>query len=128
MFGSNPYNAYKQNSVGMASKEQLLLMLLDGAVKSAKLSKLAIQNRNIEKAHRELTRIQDIFTELLETLDVSVGGFTNDLVRLYTFCKDKAFEANIKKDAKIVDDLIPVIEDIRDMWYAVHEELKKSNR
>lgn len=126
MFGSNPYNAYKQNSVGMASKEQLLLMLLDGAVKSAKLSKLAIQNKNIEKAHRELTRVQDIFTELLETLDMSAGDFTEDLVKLYTFCKDKAFESNIKKDVSVVEELIPVIEDIRDMWYAVNEELKKS--
>ena len=126
MFGSNPYNAYKQNSVGMASKEQLLLMLLDGAVKSAKLSKLAIQNKNIEKAHRELTRVQDIFTELLETLDMSAGDFTEDLVKLYTFCKDKAFESNIKKDVSVVEELIPVTEDIRDMWYAVHEELKKS--
>ena len=33
---SNAYNTYKNNSVNYASKEQLLLMLLDGAVKYAK--------------------------------------------------------------------------------------------
>ena len=32
MYNGNPYNAYKQNTVKMASKEQLLLMLVDGAV------------------------------------------------------------------------------------------------
>lgn len=110
----------------MASKEQLLLMLLDGAVKSAKLSKLAIQNKNIDKAHRELSRVQDIFTELLDSLDVTAGDFTGDLVKLYTFCKDKSFEANIKKDSDLVGELITVIEDIRDMWYAVYEELKRT--
>lgn len=125
MFGNNPYDTYKQNNIKMASKEQLLLMLLDGAVKSAKLSKLAIQNKNMEKAHRELMRVQNIFTELLTTLDRDAGDFTEDLVRIYTFCKDKIYEANIKKDVAIIEEVLPVIEDVRDMWYAVNEELKK---
>ena len=33
MYRANPFNIYKQNSVNMASSQQLLLMLLDGAVK-----------------------------------------------------------------------------------------------
>ena len=36
------YNAYKNNSVNYASKEQLLLMLVDGAVKYAKIGRVAI--------------------------------------------------------------------------------------
>ena len=39
----NAYGVYKNNSVNFASKEQMLLMLLDGAVKFAKRGKLAIQ-------------------------------------------------------------------------------------
>ena len=39
MYTANPYNAYKQNSVNMASKEKLLLMLLDGAVKYTKIAR-----------------------------------------------------------------------------------------
>ena len=42
MYNGNPYNAYKQNTVKMASKEQLLLMLVDGAVKYNKIARLAI--------------------------------------------------------------------------------------
>ncbi|NSB32901.1 flagellin-specific chaperone FliS [Clostridium saccharoperbutylacetonicum] len=33
----NAYNVYKSNSVNYASKEQLLLMLVEGAVKFAKI-------------------------------------------------------------------------------------------
>ncbi len=45
MYASNPYNAYKQNSVNMASKEQLLLMLVDGAVKYTKVARIAIEKK-----------------------------------------------------------------------------------
>ena len=37
MASSNPYNAYKQNSVKMASKQQLLLMLVDVQLNILKL-------------------------------------------------------------------------------------------
>ena len=47
MASSNPYNAYKQNSVKMASKQQLLLMLVDGAVKYTKIARLAIEKKDI---------------------------------------------------------------------------------
>ena len=56
MYTANPYNAYKQNSVNMASKEQLLLMLVDGAVKYTKIAKLAIEKKDIQRAHKELVK------------------------------------------------------------------------
>ena len=44
---NNPYAVYKQNSVNFASKEQLLLMLVDGAVKFSKLGRQAIMDKKI---------------------------------------------------------------------------------
>ena len=52
MYTANPYNIYKQNSVNMASSQQLLLMLLDGAVKYTKIARMAILNKDIAKAHK----------------------------------------------------------------------------
>ena len=66
MYTANPYNIYKQNSVNMASSQQLLLMLLDGAVKYTKIARMAILNKDIAKAHKELVRVQDIFLELMK--------------------------------------------------------------
>ena len=83
MYATNPYNTYKQNSVNMSSKEQLLLMLVDGTVKYTKVARLAIENKDMQKAHNELIRVQDIFTELMVTLDTSIGSFTKDLYELY---------------------------------------------
>lgn len=124
MYTANPYNAYKQNSVNMASKEKLLLMLLDGAVKYTKIARVAILEKDIARAHKELIRVQDIFLELMVTMDKSVGKYMEDLYNLYDFIKSELGRANIKKDVKIIDNLLPIIEEIRDMWYEVDKKIK----
>ncbi|MBP1890044.1 flagellar protein FliS [Clostridium moniliforme] len=121
---NNPYNAYKSNTVNMASKDQLLLMLVDGAVKYTKIAKMAIQNKNIEKAHKELVRVQDIFTELMATLDRSLGEDFENLFKVYEFIKDKLEEANLKKDINIIDEVLPLIEEVRNTWYEISKKAK----
>ncbi len=124
MYTANPYNAYKQNSVNMSSKEQLLLMLLDGAVKYTKIAKLAILEKNMERAHKELIRVQDIFLELMITMDKNSGNYMEDLYNIYEFIKSELVKANIKKDIHIIDGVLPLIEDVRDMWYEVDKKIK----
>lgn len=125
MYTANPYNAYKQNSVNTASKEQLLLMLVDGAVKYTKIARLAILDRNIERAHKELVRVQDIFLELMITMDRSSTAM-DDLYQLYEYIKNELARANMKKDIKIIDEVLPLIEEIRDMWHEVDMKIKMS--
>ena len=120
---SNGFNAYKNNSVNLASKEQLLLMLVDGAVKFAKWGRLAIEENNIKMAHDSITRTQDIFTELRVTLDTSAGEWAEQMFKVYGFINEKLFEANIKKDVKVMDEVIPLIEEVRDIW---HEAQRRS--
>lgn len=124
MFNSNPYNAYKQNTVKTASKEQLLLMLVDGAVKYTKIARLAIEKKDIPRAHKELIRVQDIFTELMVTLDRNAGQAYDDLFKVYEYIKSRLVQANMKKDVKIIDEVLPLIENVRDTWYEVNKKAK----
>lgn len=124
MYTANPYNAYKQNTVNMASKEQLLLMLVDGAVKYTKIARLAMERKDIERAHKELVRVQDIFTELMATLDRSAGEMAENLFNLYDFIKSKLVQANLKKDIALIDEVLPFIEEVRDMWHEVNKKAK----
>lgn len=123
MYTSNPYNIYKQNSVNMASSQQLLLMLLDGAVKYTKIARMAILNKDIARAHKELVRVQDIFLELMITMDKNTK-YMEDLYNIYDFIKNELAKANIKKDITIIDNTLPLIEEIRDMWYEVDKKIK----
>lgn len=126
---SNAYSVYKNNSVNFASKEQLLLMLLEGSVKFSKIGRQAILDKDIAKAHENIVKTQDIFYELMATLDVSqAGDWGNNLMSVYEFIVTRLAEANIKKDADIMDEVIPLIEDIRDTWqeaYRVSKGIKQ---
>ena len=110
---NNGFNAYKNNSVNFASKEQLLLMLLDGAVKFTKRGRLAIVDKDIQLAHNSLSRVQDIFTELRVTLDTNAGEWAKQIFNVYGFINEKLYEANIKKDEKIIDEVLPLIEEVK---------------
>lgn len=123
MYTANPYNIYKQNSVNMASSQQLLLMLLDGAVKYTKIARMAILNKDIARAHKELVRVQDIFLELMITMDKNTK-YMEDLYNIYDFIKNELVKANIKKDITIIDNTLSLIEEIRDMWYEVDKKIK----
>ena len=120
---NNPYNIYKQNSVNMASGSQLLLMLVDGAVKYTKIAWMAILNRDIPRAHKELIRVQDIFLELMITMDENTK-YMEDLYNVYEFIKNELAKANMKKDINIIDNTLPLIEEIRDMWHEVDKKIK----
>ncbi|WP_434306066.1 flagellar export chaperone FliS [Clostridium botulinum] len=118
MYTANAYNTYKNNSVNFASKDQLLLMLVDGTVKFSKIGRQAILDKDIVKAHENLVKTQDIFYELMATLDVNQSGtWGHQLMSIYEFIVRRLGEANIKKDIKVMDEVIPLIEDIRDTWY-----------
>lgn len=122
---SNGYNVYKNNSINYASNEQLLLMLVDGAVKFAKKAESALEEKKIKETHDNIIRTEDIFLELMASLDRSAGDWAVQLYKVYQFIHDKLVEANLKKDIKILQEIMPLIEDVRDTW---HEAYKKSKQ
>lgn len=118
-------NAYKTNSVNYASKEQLLLMLLDGAVKFSKMARQAMEDKKIQRAHENVIKTQNIFFELMATLDVdSAGEWGQNLLSIYEFVTRRLTDANLKKDITIMDEVIPLIEDIRDTWHEAYKVSK----
>ncbi|MBU3190707.1 flagellar export chaperone FliS [Clostridium bowmanii] len=120
----NAFNTYKSNSVNFASKDQLLLMLVDGAAKFSKIGRQAMVDKDVKKAHENIVKTQNIFYELMATLDVAKGGeWAESLMQVYDFIARRLTEANIKKSEEIMNEIIPLIEDVRDTW---NEAYKKS--
>jgi flagellar protein FliS len=122
---SNGYSVYKNNSVNYASKEQLLLMLVEGAVKFCKIARQAIVDKDIKKAHDALVRTQDIFSELMVSLDTTAGDWAVQLFRVYDFIKERLIEANISKNLEIIDEILPLVEDINETWKEAYKRAKK---
>jgi len=127
MYGNNAYNVYKNNSVNFASKEQLLLMLLDGSVKFAKIARQAIVDKDLMKAHENLIKTQNIYYELITSLDVNKGGeWAENLMAIYSFIVEKLVEANMKKSVEIIDEVMPLIEEVRETWNEAYKLSKGS--
>jgi flagellar protein FliS len=122
---NNPYAVYKNNSVNYASKEQLLLTLVDAAVKFAKLGRQAIIDKKVSVAHENIVKTQDIFYELMATLDVEKGGdWAKQLMSVYDFIVRRLVEANLKKDLAIMEEVLPIIVDVRNTWHDAYKAAK----
>ncbi len=117
---TNPYLAYKNVAINTASKEQLLLSILDGSVRYSKIARQALIENNIPKAHENIIKVQEIYIELIVSLDTTHIQGGDNLIVLYKYIKDTLVEVNIKKDRELLDKIIPLIEEIRNMWYEVY--------
>ncbi|WP_376769018.1 flagellar export chaperone FliS [Clostridium psychrophilum] len=123
----NAFNTYKSNSINFASKDQLLIMLVDGAVKFSKMGRQAIIDKDINKAHENIIKTQNIFYELMSTLDVAKGGeWAESLIKVYDFITRRLMDANIKKSEAIMNEIIPLIETVRETWNEAYKKSKSS--
>ncbi|WP_312651495.1 flagellar export chaperone FliS [Proteiniclasticum sp.] len=114
---ANVGNAYKSNEVLTAPKKKLVIMLYDGAIKNLKLSKIAMADKDIEKTNNAIIKAQNILAEFMSTLNFDDGGeIAKGLMTLYQYMYDRTIRANINKDPEIVDEVIALLEDLRDTW------------
>ena len=60
----------------------------------------------------------------MATLDQKAGDWAVQLYKVYQFIHDKLVEANLKKDIKILQEVLPLIEDIKDLWHETYEKAK----
>lgn len=121
---NNPYKQYKQNSINTSTPEELTLMLYNGAIKFAKIAKINMEEKNIQETSNNLVKSQDIINELNATLNMDYE-LSENLRHLYNFISDQLVEANIQKDAKILDEIIPIIEGMRGTWKEAMEVAKQ---
>lgn len=114
---NDPHIKYLKTRIDTASQPQLLVMLFDGAVNKLNLARKAIEAKDIETSHKELTKVQKIFTELMVALDMEKGGeLAVELFRIYDFIYHHLVKANIKQDTSFVDEVFPIVENLRDAW------------
>ncbi len=120
----NPYlKQYKKTQIDTTPKEQILLMLYDGAVRFLHQAKEGFAEKNIEKIHNNLIKVQNIITEFETTLDIENGGeFAQNLFALYEFMNRQLVRANMKKDEAALDIVIKHMTELRDTW---REAVKK---
>lgn len=114
----NTINAYQRNAIMTASPAELTLMLYDGAIKFCNIALMGIEKQDIEKAHTNLKKAQAIISELRITLDHKYPVW-EDFDRVYDYIYRRLVEANMSKDAAVVEDALKYIREMRDTWKEV---------
>lgn len=110
-------NPYLKTQIETASKEQLLIMLYDGAIKFLNQAKLALENKEYEESHRLLLKAQDIIYEFQATLDMDLGGeLAQNLFNLYSYYIKRLVYANLKKDKEPIEEVLRHLKGLRDTW------------
>lgn len=122
----NGYGKYKKASVESASKEKILLMLYEGAIKFIKQAKEANAAKQVKERGELIGRAYDIIMELTSSLDFKVGGaMAQNLEQLYIYVLEELTRANITGKEIHLDNSLKVLNILYDGWVKAIESIKK---
>ena len=123
MIANKGYNAYARNKILTASPAELTLMLYEGAIKFCNIAITEKKKKNIEKAHNNITKVENIIAEFLSTLDHKYP-VAKDFENVYNYLMERLLEANLKKDKEILEEVLTHLRTMRDTWKEVMEQNK----
>ncbi|HVV58517.1 MAG TPA: flagellar export chaperone FliS [Gaiellaceae bacterium] len=112
----NARQAYAESSVMTASREQLVVMLYDGAIRFLRQSAEAMRVGSRERSRNRMRRAEMIIDELNMTLDMSHGEIPARLRSIYLFCKRQLIQANIESDPSKIDGVVGLLAELREAW------------
>lgn len=119
----NAYAQYNNSKILTASPAELTLMLYEGAIKFCNIAVAAIQQKDIEKAHKNIQKTQKIVEHFRLTLDMKYP-VAQDFDRVYEYLSRRLVEANVKKDEEILAEVLEHLRSMRDTW----KEVMRINR
>ncbi|MDR0642892.1 MAG: flagellar export chaperone FliS [Treponema sp.] len=125
---TNQVSAYRETRVKTASQGQLVIMLYDEAVKQLdrSLELLGLNSTGkkdpgrIEKINKAILKAQEIFTELMASLDFERGGeIAKNLFSLYSWFNQELLAANVKQDQRQITVVRNMVYELRGAWAQV---------
>lgn len=121
----NAYEQYKANSINTMTRGELLIMVFDELIKKLNRSIVLMENKDFEQAKIQLDKSKRIITYLMETLDEHYKG-ANDLLELYMFFYRELIKAAGYSDSKYINEIMPMIKDLRNTWAEADKIAKQS--
>ena len=98
-------------------------MLYEGAIKFCNIAIAAVEEKDVEKAHNNIMKVQNIIGEFLSTLDHKYP-VAKDFENVYNYLMDRLMEANMKKDKEILEEILEHLRTMRDTWKEIMEQNK----
>ncbi|MCL2346665.1 MAG: flagellar export chaperone FliS [Planctomycetaceae bacterium] len=106
-----------------ATPQKLQLMLIEAAIKNIHRTKMHWENNAAEEAFTALTRVQDIITEILCSLDMEGSpDIAKSIASIYVFIFRKIAMAKGPNDIALLDDALKVLMAERESWREICEK------
>ena len=119
----NAYAQYNNSKVLTATPAELTLMLYEGAIKFCNIAEIAMEQKDIQKAHVNIVKTQKIVEYLRQTLDMKYP-VAKDFENIYVYLEGQLVQANVKKDKEILEECLDHLREVRDTW----KEVMRINR
>lgn len=118
-------NAYRQTAVTTASKEQVLIMLYEAAIKHLKRASESCQKKELAAKGVAVGKAHDIINELSNSLDFTVGGeIAKNLEQLYSFMIQEITQGNLNNDSIKFDQARKLLENLLEGWKGAVAQLQ----
>ena len=116
----NGIKLYQETAVFTQSRGQLIVTLYSGAIRflTQAITDLELEDYASKGIH--IAKASDIIIELNTVLDMDKGGeIAQNLRALYNFMHHHLSEANLKKDAAMIQDVINLLEELKQGWQEI---------
>ncbi|MBQ2802068.1 MAG: flagellar export chaperone FliS [Lachnospiraceae bacterium] len=114
---------YKNSKEQTASKEEIITMLYDGAIKFCNIAITELELKNMENVNTNIKKVQRIIEELILTLDMRYP-VSQEFKQVYEYILELLLQANMKKDKELLERACNEIRGMRDTWVEVVKKAK----
>lgn len=126
MIQKNPYAAYNNSKIQTATPAELTLLLYEGAIKFTNIAIVAMEKNDVQKAHDNIMKTEKIIEEFQATLDHKYP-VAKDFEAVYSYLLKRLFDANIRKDPEILEEVLRHLRTMRDTWKEVMAKTANGN-
>jgi len=111
----NPYQKYQQQSVMTMTPGEMLLKLYDEVITQLSAAKQFNEEKDYQKANAAFQKAQKILRYLDQTLDPQYE-ISASLSALYDYFIRRLVDANLHKDNAPIEEVLPMISELRDTF------------
>lgn len=117
--------SYKSSKANTASREDLLILLYEGAIRFLERSIEEFASGSLSDHKMSLRRGIAIIAELQNTLNFEKGGeLAIQLFDLYAYMLDQLTQANLRKDMECIRDVIRHLSTLLEGWRDAVRQIK----
>jgi flagellar protein FliS len=124
----NAYEQYKKIDLSTAPQTKLVVMMYEGAIKFLENASNALDKKfGLEEAHNNISKAQDVISELASSLNKEAGDISERLDAIYSYMNRRLTEANISKKKEPITEVIKYLKELTLAWKEAEANLGKNN-